>query len=153
MKDLLIKNAHIIGADEIIIEDGCMVIEQGRFEYVGAITEEIEKLQYDKVINAQGKIAAPGLVNAHTHSPMVLLRNYANDYPIQKWLFDYIIPAENKLSSENIYWGAQLAVAEMIQSGTTAFLDMYLYMEEVAKVVAETGIKACLSKDIIKSKV
>ncbi len=153
MKDLLIKNAHIIGADEIIIDDGCMVIEQGRFEYVGAITEEIEKLQYGKVINAQGKIAAPGLVNAHTHSPMVLLRNYANDYAIQKWLFDYIIPAENKLSSENIYWGAQLAVAEMIQSGTTAFLDMYLYMEEVAKVVAETGIKACLSKDIIKSKV
>lgn len=152
MKDLLIKNAHIIGADEMI-EDGCMVIQKGHFEYVGIMTEEVEKQKYQKIINAQGKIAAPGLVNAHTHSPMVLLRNYANDYPVQKWLFDYIIPAENKLSPENIYWGTQLAIAEMIKSGTTAFLDMYLYMDEVAKVAAETGIKACLSKDIIKSQV
>lgn len=152
MKDLLIKNTQIIKEDRII-ENGCIVIHKGLFDYIGNMTEAIEKEQYNKIIQAEGKLAAPGLVNAHTHSAMVLLRNYANDYPIQKWLFDYIIPTENRLTPRDIYWGAQLAVAEMIKSGTTAFLDMYLYMDEVAKVVAETGIKACLSKDIIMSKV
>jgi len=82
---------------------------------------------------------------------MVALRNLANDYPINKWLFDYIIPVENKLTSKDIYWGALLAITEMLQSGTTAFLDMYLHMDSVAQAVSETGIKACLSKDVIQS--
>lgn len=152
MKDLLIKNIDII-TNIGVIKNGCIVIDNGKFDYVGEQKEEVIKAGYTRLMDGKNKIAAPGLVNAHTHSPMVLLRNYANDFPLHKWLFDYIIPAENQLSEQDIYWGTLLAITEMIQSGTTAFLDMYLHMDEVAKAVVETGIKACLSKDVIKSHV
>ncbi len=152
MKDILIKNVDII-TPKGIIENGCIVVDNGVFDYVGEQKEEILKAAYKNIMDKKNMMAAPGLVNAHTHSAMVLLRNFSNDYPINKWLFDYIIPAENRLSSEDIYWGTTLAIAEMIQSGTTAFLDMYLHMERVAEAVSETGIKACLSKDVIKSQV
>ena len=152
MKDTLIKNIDII-TPKGVIEKGCIVVHKGVFDYVGEQKEEILQAIYKNTMDKKDMMAAPGLVNAHTHSAMVLLRNFSNDFPIEKWLFDYIIPAENKLSSEDIYWGTTLAIAEMIQSGTTAFLDMYLHMEKVAQAVSETGMKACLSKDVIKSQV
>ncbi len=152
MKDLLIKNVDIITPDDVI-EKGCIVIDNGVFDFIGLQKKEIIEAAYKNIMDKKGMVAAPGLVNAHTHSAMVILRNFANDYPIDKWLFDCIIPAENRLSPENIYWGTILAIAEMLQSGTTAFLDMYLHMDRVAQAVSETGIKACLSKDVIQSKV
>lgn len=152
MKDLLIKNVDII-TSKGVINNGCIVIDKGKFDYVGDQKEDILGASYKDIMNKKNCIAAPGLINAHTHSPMVLLRNFANDYPVSNWLFDYIIPAEAKLTGEDIYWGTYLAIAEMILSGTTAFMDMYLHMDKVAQAVAETGIKACLSKDVITSQV
>jgi 5-methylthioadenosine/S-adenosylhomocysteine deaminase len=76
---------------------------------------------------------------------MSLFRNYADDLPFWPWLMEKIKPAEDHLNAEHVYWGAKLGILELIQSGVTCFSDMYFYMGEVAKVVEESGIKACLS--------
>jgi len=105
---------------------------------------------FDKVIDCSDKVALPGLINTHTHSSMSLLRGYADDYRLDKWLNDKIWPAEAKLTSEDIYWGAMLAVVEMIKTGTTVFNDMYFKMDEVAEVVQKTGIRGVLSEGLIE---
>lgn len=150
MKDLLINNINIIKKDQII-KNGAIIVDNGIIQYIGESFKTIEKTEFKKIIDGKNKIATPGLVNAHTHSPMGLLRNYADDLTFSDWLFGKIIPAEDQLTGEDIYWGAMLASAEMIQSGTTAFMDMYMHMDEIGKAVDEVGLKACLSKDILKS--
>ena len=95
-------------------------------------------------------LAIPGFVNAHTHASMTLLRSYADDMELMTWLNDHIWPVEAKMVSNDIYWGAALAAVEMIQSGTTTFADMYgPFMERVADVVAESGMRGVLSRGII----
>ena len=90
-----------------------------------------------------------GLVNAHTHLPMTLLRGYADGPPYREWT-EKIRKAETKLTPEDIKAGARLGVLEMIKSGTTSFADMYIHMDEVAKVVEETGIRAALGYGMIE---
>ena len=93
------------------------------------------KWEKGKFIDGRGKFATPGLVNAHTHASMTLLRSYSDDKALMDWLQKDIWPVEAKMTREDIYWGAALAAVEMIKSGTTAFADMYgPCMEEVAKV-------------------
>ena len=104
----------------------------------------------DKTIEGKNKFAVPGLINAHTHASMTLLRSYADDMSLMPWLNDKIWPVEAKMKREDIYWGAMLAAIEMIKSGTTAFADMYgPCMEEVAKAATETGLRAALSQGLI----
>ena len=94
--------------------------------------------------------ATPGLVNAHTHASMTLLRSYSDDKSLMDWLQKDIWPIEDKMTRKDIYWGAKLAAVEMIRSGTTAFADMYgPCMEEVAKVVDESGLRGSLSQGLI----
>ena len=95
-------------------------------------------------------LATPGLVNAHTHASMTLLRSYSDDKALMDWLQKDIWPIEAKMKREDIYWGAALAAVEMIRGGTTAFADMYgPNMEEVAKVVEESGLRGSLCRGII----
>jgi 5-methylthioadenosine/S-adenosylhomocysteine deaminase len=94
-------------------------------------------------------IALPGLVNTHTHAAMSLLRGYADDLPLQTWLSEKIWPLEALLSGDDVYWGTRLACLEMIRSGTTAFADMYFFMEDAARAVADSGMKAVLSYGFI----
>jgi len=102
------------------------------------------------VIDGKNKFATPGLVNAHTHASMTLLRSYSDDKALMDWLQKDIWPIEDKMTRQDIYWGAKLAAVEMIKSGTTAFADMYgPFMEEVAKVVDESGLRGCLSQGLI----
>ncbi|WP_024327233.1 TRZ/ATZ family hydrolase [Thioalkalivibrio sp. AKL19] len=92
-----------------------------------------------------GQILIPGLVNAHTHSGMSLLRGIGSDRPLMEWLKGYIWPAEGRLlSPEFVRAGTRLSVAEMLRGGTTCFSDMYLFVEDAARVVDETGIRASL---------
>jgi 5-methylthioadenosine/S-adenosylhomocysteine deaminase len=116
------------------------------------ILKELNNIEsdFDKVIDCSDKVALPGLINTHTHSSMSLLRGYADDYRLDKWLNDKIWPAEAKLTSEDIYWGAMLAVVEMIKTGTTVFNDMYFQMDKVAEVVQKAGIRAVLSEGLIE---
>ena len=104
----------------------------------------------EKIIDAKGKFATPGLVNAHTHASMTLLRSFSDDKALMDWLNKDIWPVEAKMTRKDIYFGAALAAVEMIRGGTTAFADMYgPCMEEVAKVVNESGLRGSLCQGII----
>ena len=144
MMKLLIKNALILTVNpkNEVLENADIAVEDGCLLAVGKVPENFLP---DKVIDASDQIALPGLINAHTHIPMSLFRNYADDLPFWPWLLEKIKPAEDHLSAEHVYWGAKLGVLELIQSGVTCFSDMYFYMNEVATVVKESGIRACLS--------
>ncbi|MBR0261606.1 MAG: amidohydrolase [Selenomonadaceae bacterium] len=103
-----------------------------------------------KIIDSKNKFATPGLVNAHTHASMTLFRSYSDDKALMDWLQKDIWPIEDKMTPKDLYWGAALAAVEMIKSGTTAFADMYgPCMDEVAKVVDESGLRGSLSRGLI----
>ncbi|MBR1805174.1 MAG: amidohydrolase [Selenomonadaceae bacterium] len=115
---------------------------------ISAITQD--EVTAENVIDGRGKFATPGLVNAHTHASMTLLRSYSDDKSLMDWLQKDIWPIEDKMTRRDIYAGAALAAVEMIRSGTTAFADMYgPCMDEVAKVVDESGLRGILSQGII----
>jgi len=105
--------------------------------------------QAEHCIAGDKTLAIPGLVNAHTHAAMTLLRGYADDMHLQQWLSEKIWPLEAHLTGDDVYWGTRLACLEMIRTGTTAFNDMYFFMEEAAKAVDESGIRAVLSHGLI----
>jgi 5-methylthioadenosine/S-adenosylhomocysteine deaminase len=146
--NILIKNIGIITGDHenSFIKNGNIGIRDGIIDFVEAPEEALKHFKADKTIDGNNKLAMPGLVNAHVHSPMGILRNYADDLALEEWLFGKIIPAEALLSPEDVYWGASLGILEMLKSGTTCFADMYLHMDEVARAVMESGIRANISK-------
>ena len=148
MTRTLIYNGMIVADSMGEQRAGYMIIEGTRIANVetGAYTGSIEA--FDDVIDASGKVAIPGLINTHGHAAMVLLRGYADDLPLMDWL-QKIWPIEEKMTPNDIYWGTQLAIAEMLLSGTTCFTDMYFHMDEVAKAVEETGIRAMLGRGLI----
>jgi 5-methylthioadenosine/S-adenosylhomocysteine deaminase len=105
-----------------------------------------QKVKAEYEINGKDKAAIPGLINTHTHAAMTLLRSYADDLNLDKWLKTKIWPAEANLTKDDIYWGTKLACLEMIKSGTTIFNDMYYHPEMAAKAVEEMGIRGVLSE-------
>jgi len=142
---ILIKNATIVGFNDFkSYKNADVIIENGIIKKIG----KAEKDDFDKVIDATDLIVMPGLVNAHTHCGQTILRSYADDLPFDDWLFDRIFPIEEKLSKEIIYYSSLLGIAEMIQSGTTMFFDMYFHEEMTAKAVSESKIKAVLSRGL-----
>jgi 5-methylthioadenosine/S-adenosylhomocysteine deaminase len=99
----------------------------------------------DETIDGRDHVALPGFFNAHVHAPMSLQRGWAEDLPFDRWLNERIWVAESALTEEDVYWGAALAACEMIRSGIVAFADHYFWMDQVARVVEESGIKALLA--------
>lgn len=95
----------------------------------------------DEILNGGGMAILPGLVNAHTHAAMTLLRGYGDDLPLMEWLQTRIWPAEAALDPDDVYWGTRLAAIEMLRSGTTHFVDMYWFGTEVARAAVDTGIR------------
>jgi len=142
-KNILIKGATII-ANKII--KGSLLIQNDK---IVEISDKIGVNDADEVINADGKVLIPGLVNTHTHLSMTLMRGLADDMQLEKWLNNYIWPVEANLDGEHCYVGALLACAEMIKSGTTCFNDMYFFMDHVARAVEEAGIRGTLSHGMI----
>ncbi len=148
MADILIKDGYIITMDpqRRVFERGSVEIEGDKITAVG---KDIEG-RADTVIDARGKVVLPGLVNAHTHLSMTLLRGVADDMPLMEWLETKIWPIEKNLTSRDCYLGALLGCLEMIKSGTTCFADLYFFMEDVARAVEEAGLRAMLSYGIIE---
>ncbi len=102
-----------------------------------------------EIISDPEAILIPGLVNAHCHAAMTLLRGYADDLPLMPWLREKIWPVEARLGPEDVYWGTLLACLEMLRAGVTSFADMYFFMEEAARACLESGIRASLSVGLI----
>src|SRR6185369_9094089 len=102
-------------------------------------------------LDATGEIVLPGLINTHTHAPMVLFRGLADDLALMDWLQKYIFPAEAKtVSPEFVRTGTRLAALEMIESGTTTYTDMYYFEEEIARVTKAAGLRGVLGETIIQ---
>ena len=142
----LIKNVHALLPDGTTPLTNIM-IEGDRIKAMGEVPEGFLP---DKTIDGKDHFAIPGLVNAHTHASMNLLRSYADDMELMDWLTNKIWPVEEKMGSDDIYWGAMLAAAEMIRSGTTAFADLYGPCEErVAEATIESGLRGILSRGLI----
>ncbi|MEG2973129.1 MAG: amidohydrolase [Clostridium sp.] len=144
---ILIKNTSIItvNKENEVLNNTDIGIDNGKIVFIG----ENSDFKADKIIDGSEKVAMPGLINAHTHIPMSLLRNYANDLPLFQWLSEKIWPIEGKFTEDHIYWGSMLSIAEMIKTGTTTFNDMYFFMEDMAKAVEKTGIRASLSRGMM----
>jgi len=146
MVDILIRNC-----DAILYEkDVPNVVQHVDIAIKGSKIHKIVKTgtlqiaEGTKVIEAEGQLAIPGLINTHAHVPMVLMRNLAEDVTIESWFNDYIWPMESNLTAEDVYWGALLGIAEMIENGVTCVADHYFYMDEVAKAVEQSGMRANL---------
>ena len=104
---------------------------------------------FDREIDCAGKLMMPGLYNCHTHAAMTLFRGYGEDLPLQQWLDTKIFPAEDLLTNEAVYAASQWAIAEMLRAGVVAFSDMYFFCDMTAKAVAESGIKANISRSVV----
>ncbi len=148
MADIIIKNAYVLTMDPNVgdLKNGTVVIEDGKITEIGKNTKE----SADTVIDAEGSVVMPGLVNTHTHAAMTLFRGYADDLQLAEWLQQHIWPAEAQLTAEDVYNGSLLACLEMIRSGTTSFADMYFFMDETAKAVEASGLRASLSHGLIE---
>lgn len=101
------------------------------------------------IVNASGKLIMPGLINMHTHAYMALFRNYADDVNFDEWLFKRIMPVEDTLSMEAAYWSSLFNCIEMIESGTTCFMDMHMFRGQSAKAVRDIGMRAYIGRAVV----
>jgi cytosine/adenosine deaminase-related metal-dependent hydrolase len=148
--DLLIKNATVLTMDEDknVYENGLVAVKENR---IVAVTDgsDLEEFEAKKVIDADGGIVMPGMINTHTHVSMAVFRSLADDVPDR--LQRYIFPLENKMvSKEMSYIGALHGSIEMAKAGVTTMVDMYLYEESAAEAVKEIGLRGIMTQNIIK---
>jgi len=120
-------------------------IEGDRIAFVGEAPMDFLP---DKIIDGTDRLAIPGLVNAHTHAAMTLLRHRADDLPFMAWLFGNIIPMEDRLEPGDVYWGTMLAACEMLRGGATCFNDMYFPMDDMVRAGRDSGMRAVLSRGV-----
>ncbi len=144
---ILIQNVTAVTMCEEarVLEDAYIAINENRISYLG--TEKPEGV-FEQVIDGTGMVAMPGLINAHTHTAMTLLRSYADDMNLQDWLFQKIFPFEDTLTPEMVYEGSVRGIQEMLSTGTTCFHDMYFFQEETAKAAEELGMRGVLCEGI-----
>src|SRR6476469_9024076 len=136
--DLLISGGMVVTVDPAwtVYPDGALAVVAGAIVAVGSRAEITAQYQAARTIDGRGKLIIPGLINTHTHAPMVLYRGLDDDLPLMSWLEEYVWPAEAQFTSpEAITTGATLAAAEMIAGGTTCFADMYFFPDDAARAI------------------
>jgi 5-methylthioadenosine/S-adenosylhomocysteine deaminase len=151
--DLVLDNALVVTMDDAyrIFSDGALAVQSDNIVAVGPSTEIKASFSSEEVVDCGGRTVIPGLVNAHTHISMTLLRGMADDERLDVWLMGYIMPVEREfVDREYCRVGAGLACAEMIRGGTTCFADMYYFEDSVAEAVAEAGMRAVCSQTVMK---
>jgi len=151
--DLLLTNGLVVTMNALgeIIPQGAVAIRGGEIVALGPTEALLSTWQAAEVVDCGGAAILPGLINAHAHVPMSLLRGLADDLRLDVWLFGYMLPVEREfVSPEFCRWGTMLSCAEMIRSGVTCFADMYYYEHEVATVAAEVGMRAVCAETIMK---
>ena len=139
---MLFSKIDILDENLNHVKDQYVGIADDRIEYIGS--KKPEK-SYGEQYDGTGRLLMPGLYNSHTHSPMNLLRGYAENLTLQNWLHEKVFPFEAKLTGDDIYNGSMLAVAEMLRFGTVSFTDMYYMGDYIYRAVAESGIKCNFS--------
>lgn len=133
-------NAKIMTmADGCAVTEGELWTDGDRISYIGETPAELPV--FEREIDAQGNLLMPSFKNAHTHSAMTFLRSFAEDVPLQTWLFEKVFPYEDRLTPEDVYAFDRLAILEYLASGTTAAFDMYFYPESSAAAFTESGMR------------
>ena len=151
--DLVVRNGTVVTVDpgRRVIAHGAVAVDGGRIAAVGTEAAVDAQFRGQEVLDAAGGIVMPGLVNAHTHAAMVLFRGVADDLKLMEWLQKYIFPAEKiNVTAEFVRAGTRLAALEMIRSGTTTFVDMYYFEDQVAEVCKEAGLRGVLGSTLIE---
>jgi 5-methylthioadenosine/S-adenosylhomocysteine deaminase len=140
----LIKNTTAVTLDEQnnVIQNCDIAISGNKIVSVGVANQNF---QPDEIIDGRDTVALPAFFNAHTHSAMTLERGWAEDMPFDRWLNEKIWVAESALEEKDVYWGSALAAAEMIRAGIVGFADHYFWMDQTARMVEESGMKALLA--------
>ena len=148
--DILLTNAHVLTMDQEFTTwpIGAVAVAGNAIVAVGAIASDYAA---SETIDCRGRVVMPGLVNAHTHAPMTLVRGLADDLRLDVWLMGYMMPVEREfVTPDFVALGTSLACAEMIRSGTTCFADMYYFEESVADAAAAAGMRALCSQTVLK---
>lgn len=151
--DLILTNAHILAMDEALNQYpvGAIAIQGDSIVAVGDASEIAAKYSAKETIDCAGAVLMPGLVNAHTHVPMTLLRGLADDLRLDVWLMGYMMPVERQFVSPDFCrQGTLLACAEFIRSGVTCFADMYYFEDDVATATAQAGLRGVLAQTVMK---
>lgn len=151
--DTILAHALVVTMDEsyTVIDDGAVALQGHSIVAVGPADRILADYEAPEVVDCTGLIVTPGLVNAHTHVPMTLLRGLADDLRLDVWLLGYMMPVEREfVTPEFVRLGTLLACAEMIRGGITAFADMYYYEESVAQATAEAGMRGVCGQTVLK---
>ncbi|MBS7528935.1 amidohydrolase [Hazenella sp. IB182353] len=150
LKKIFIKAEILTMIDEqLMISNGALGVEGSQIIYVGETPNQEVLDQYDEIVDCTGKAILPGFINTHGHVAMSLLRGYADDLPLQRWLEEEMWPLEARFTNIQVQAGTSLSALEMIKSGTTTFLDMYDHMDTVAQVTTQAGLRASLCRGVI----
>jgi 5-methylthioadenosine/S-adenosylhomocysteine deaminase len=150
---LVVTNGVVVTVDATrrVIEGGAVAIEGRDIVAVDTAPAIAARFRGRDTIDAAGGVIMPGLINTHTHAPMVLFRGLADDLALMDWLQKYIFPAEAKtVTPEFVRAGTRLAALEMIESGTTAYADMYYFEEEIGRTTRAAGLRGILGQTIIQ---
>ncbi len=151
--DTILHNAVVLTMDKEfrIFEPGAVAVKDNLIVAVGPETEILNGFEAAHLVDCQGKVLMPGIINTHTHVPMTLLRGLADDLRLDVWLMGYMMPVEREfVTPEFVRLGTKLACAEMIRSGVTAFADMYYFEDAIAETTAEVGMRAWAGQTVMK---
>ncbi len=151
--DLILTGGTVVTMNDRydIWEPGAVAVRDGAIVAVGPAEEVEREWTARETVDCSGHAVIPGLINAHTHAPMTLVRGLADDLRLDVWLIGYMMPVEREFVRPDFCWlGTQLACAEMIRSGITCFADMYYYEEAVADAAAQVGMRAVCAQSILK---
>ncbi|GAP20519.1 amidohydrolase family protein [Leptolinea tardivitalis] len=151
--DLILTNAVVLTMDEEFhtFEPGAVAVSGNSIAAVGMEADILKDYSASKKIDCNHKVLMPGLVNAHTHVPMTLLRGLADDLRLDVWLMGYMMPVEREfVSPDFVQLGTKLACAEMIRSGVTTFADMYYFEDDIARATQSAGMRAVCGQSVMK---
>ena len=150
--DLIISGGTVVTMDAHgdLIDSGAIAISADRIIEIGPAAQIAARYHAKQIIDATGKVVMPGLINTHTHVPMVLFRGIADDLKLSEWLQNYIFPAEAKnVDEEFVRWGTRLGCLEMILGGTTTFVDMYYFEDAIAQETEKAGMRAVVGETVL----
>ena len=145
---ILPENGRVSESEKDIVKETDIYIEGQRITGIGTAPAGFKA---DKTIDGRRKLAIPGLINCHTHSYMSFMRNIADDLSFMDWLFGRVDPIEQKMTDNDAYWGARLAIIEMMKSGTTCFNDMQMNIHQTTRAVKESGMRAMICRGLVGS--